>query len=137
MPVAAAVVAKLCRVGSAFLASSYTHLGCTPGLRPCLTTRTSHVPCSYFEAAAKALGKPPVLEPENAIEGSAGLAWTATSWNYGYQHGEVPLLSKLRLLEPRHMPHVCNRWATDHVRDILSSFFNGIGFVAWEVRGGD
>ena len=97
------------------------------------------IPYSFFEAAAATLGVPPLLEPENAIEGSAGLAWTGASWNYGFQSGDVPLVSKLRLLEPRHMPHVCNRWANqavghegDHVRDLLSAFFNGIGFVAWE-----
>ena len=80
------------------------------------------IPYDYFLEGARALGIPPALEPENAIEGSAGLAWTANSWNYGFNSGEFPHVSKLRLLEPRHMPHVCNRWGTDHVRGFSPPF---------------
>jgi len=53
------------------------------------------------------------------------------SWAY-LTYGFAPPVSLFKWLEPRHMVHVCNRWAHDHTDDLQAAFFNGTGFESWE-----
>jgi formylglycine-generating enzyme required for sulfatase activity len=41
-------------------------------------------------------------------------------------------VNRHKWLEPRHMPMIHNRWATDRTHELQLAFFNGIGFVSWE-----
>lgn len=88
------------------------------------------IPYEFFEAATRALGRPPLLQPEIGLPGNAGLPWTASAWQYGLQ-GKIAA-DFMRYMEPRWIGMTCNRWATNHELDIGAAFFNGIGFNAWE-----
>ena len=84
-----------------------------------------------YRAASDATGHPIVLEPEGAPQSDEAIMWNNQSWGY-WNYGFVPMASKLKWLEPRHMINVCNRWARDHTDDLQFAFFNGVGFEAWE-----
>jgi formylglycine-generating enzyme required for sulfatase activity/inosine-uridine nucleoside N-ribohydrolase len=84
-----------------------------------------------FRKAADATGHPLVLEPENALAKPAMLQWNNMSWGY-WRHEHVPPVSRYKWLEPRHMIHVCDRWAKDRTDELQPAFFNGVGYVAWE-----
>jgi len=82
-----------------------------------------------FDNAKKGL----VIEPEgddiNYVE------YDQMGWNYGFIYANYPFIPpviKEKWLEPRHMVHVCNRWAHDHTNDLQYAFFNGVGFETWE-----
>ncbi len=90
----------------------------------------SGVPKAYRTASDKA-GHPLVLEPEGAPPRDDALMWNNMSWGY-WTYPFVPLVSKLKWLESRHMVHVCNRWARDRNDDLQFAFFNGVGFESWE-----
>ena len=88
------------------------------------------IPAAYRDAAGKA-GHPLLLEPEGAPADDGMLAWNLQSWGY-WNYPFVPMVSRLKWLEPRHMVHVCNRWARDRNDDLQAAFFNGVGFESWE-----
>lgn len=84
-----------------------------------------------FLRAAQARGMPLALEPELPLRDDAMLAYNTLSWGY-WQTPFVPLVSKWKWLEPRHMVHVCDRWATDRNEILQAAFFNGTGIQSWE-----
>ena len=84
-----------------------------------------------FLRAAQALGVPLALEPELPLQDDAMLAFNTLSWGY-WEMPFVPLVSKWKWLEPRHMVHVCDRWATDRHDVLQAAFFNGTGIQSWE-----
>jgi len=88
------------------------------------------IPAAYRDAADRA-GHPLLLEPEGSPSDDGMLAWNLQSWGY-WDYPFVPMVSKLKWLEPRHMVHVCDRWARDHNDDLQAAFFNGVGFESWE-----
>jgi formylglycine-generating enzyme required for sulfatase activity len=88
------------------------------------------VPRAYLEAA-DAAGHPLVLEPEVGLSTEEMLMWNAMSWGY-WEYPRVPGVSRYKWLEPRHMIHICNRWARDKTNDLQAAFFNGIGYESWE-----
>src|SRR5260370_36482194 len=88
------------------------------------------VPRTFRTASDKA-GHPPALEPENGADKDEGVAWNNLSWGY-WKYGFVPTVSRWKWIEPRHMVHVCRRWARDHTDDLQYAFFNGVGFESWE-----
>jgi iron(II)-dependent oxidoreductase len=49
-------------------------------------------------------------------------------WNYGF----IPTVSRYKWLETRHMIHISDRWAHNHLDDLQFAFFNGVGFESWE-----
>ena len=54
------------------------------------------------------------------------------SWAQGLRLlPEIGVLS-LKWLEPRHMQHEIDRWATDHTSDLAAAWFNGSGMLVWE-----
>jgi len=84
-----------------------------------------------FRIAADAAGRPLALEPELSMGEDAMLQWNHQSWAY-WEYPFVPRVSKWKWLEPRHLIHVCDRWATDRTEVLHSAFFNGVGVESWE-----
>ncbi|MGA7295473.1 MAG: SUMF1/EgtB/PvdO family nonheme iron enzyme [Terriglobales bacterium] len=84
-----------------------------------------------FRTASDSIGHPLALEPELGFGSDEMLAYNNMSWGY-WKYDFAPSVSTYKWLEPRHMVHVCDRWAHDHVDDLQSAFFNGTGFESWE-----
>jgi formylglycine-generating enzyme required for sulfatase activity len=59
------------------------------------------------------------------------LAYNQQSWAY-WDFPFVPMVSKWKWLEPRHLVNVCDRWATDRTQVLQAAFFNGVGVESWE-----
>jgi formylglycine-generating enzyme required for sulfatase activity len=88
------------------------------------------IPLDY-RTASDATGHPVALEPELSPKEDGMLAYDQQSWAY-WEYPFVPMVSKWKWLEPRHMVNVCDRWAKDHTDDLQAAFFNGVGFESWE-----
>src|SRR5208283_2111298 len=84
-----------------------------------------------YRLASDATGHPIALEPEGAPQEDGMLAYNNQSWGY-WNYPFVPMVSKLKWLEPRHMVHVCDRWARNHTDDLQAAFFNGVGYESLE-----
>jgi len=84
-----------------------------------------------YRVASDATGHPIALEPEGAPQEDGMLSYNNQSWGY-WSYPFVPMVSKLKWLEPRHMVNVCDRWARNHTDDLQAAFFNGVGFESWE-----
>ncbi len=89
------------------------------------------VPRSYFLAAEK-IGHPLALEPELGVAHDEMLAYNVMSWGEGWKSTFVPMISRYKWLEPRHMVNLVDRWAHDRNDDLQMVFLNGIGYVSWE-----
>lgn len=85
-----------------------------------------------FRTASDATGHPVAFEPELNFTDDGMLAYNQLTWGYWQQPSLVPLVSKWKWLEPRHMVHVCDRWATDRRHILQDAFFNGVGVESWE-----
>ncbi len=87
-----------------------------------------------FRETADQLGHPLVLQPESTTQLREGLIWNTQSW--GKVSPEmaqvIPVVSKLKWLEPRHMINLENRWCRNRSNDLQFIFFNGVGYNAWE-----
>ncbi len=90
----------------------------------------SGMPRSYREAS-DATAHPVILEPENALASEEMLNWDNMSWGY-WQYPFVPMVSRYKWLEPRHMINVCDRWNRDKTNNLQFAFFNGVGYETWE-----
>jgi gamma-glutamyl hercynylcysteine S-oxide synthase len=88
------------------------------------------VPRSY-RAASDAVGHPLVFEPELYDESDATLNWNSMSWGY-WKYPFMPMVSRAKWLEPRHMVNVCDRWNKDKTDNLQAAFFNGVGYETWE-----
>ncbi|MYM95234.1 SUMF1/EgtB/PvdO family nonheme iron enzyme [Rugamonas sp. FT81W] len=84
-----------------------------------------------YRTASDATGHPVALEPELAFKDDGMLAYNQQSWGY-WTTPLVPLVSKWKWMEPRHMVHVCDRWVTDRTSILQDAFFNGVGIESWE-----
>jgi len=85
-----------------------------------------------FRKASDATGHVIALEPEGHFEDQAMVKWDTLTWGYWkYQH-EVPIVSKYKWLESRHMVNICERWARDRTDGLQAAFFNGVGYESWE-----
>lgn len=92
----------------------------------------SGVPRAFFEAC-DAVGRPVVLEPESTAQaGDHILTWNVQSWSKKIPADVIPVVAKLKWLEPRHIINIENRWSRERTNDLQHAFFNGIGYVAWE-----
>jgi len=86
-----------------------------------------------FQDACDALGCPVVLEPESTAQaGDHILSWNLQSWTKRVPNEPVPVVFKLKWLEPRHIINIENRWSRDRNNDLQHAFFNGVGYTAWE-----
>jgi len=88
------------------------------------------MPRSFREASDK-IGHPLALEPEDGPASDEMVAYNNLSWGY-WHYDFAPSISRYKWLEPRHMVHISDRWAHDHIDDLQSAFFNGAGFESWE-----
>src|SRR5690349_14184846 len=84
-----------------------------------------------FRTASDQSGHILAFEPENGLNGEKELPWNNMTWGYWAYH-PIPVVSHYKWLEPRHMVHICNRWARDHTDDLQHAFFSGTGFESWE-----
>jgi iron(II)-dependent oxidoreductase len=90
------------------------------------------MPESFWDASIAA-GRPLALQPEGG--GSIdSLAWDKAGWGYWpNDFGQIPVVDELKVVEHRHITMICNRWNVNHTVDLQQAFFNGNGFVSWEV----
>ena len=88
------------------------------------------VPRSYRVASDKT-GHPMVFEPEGYPSSDEMLNWDNMSWGY-WKYPFVPMISRGKWLETRHMVNVCDRWNRDKTDNLQSAFFNGVGYESWE-----
>lgn len=79
-----------------------------------------------FDKAKKGM----VIEPELDNDDKY-LEFDQMGWGY-WEYPFIPAISKWKWIEPRHMVHVCDRWAHNHTNNLQSAFFNGTGFETWE-----
>jgi formylglycine-generating enzyme required for sulfatase activity len=86
-----------------------------------------------FYMASLAARHPLALEPENGLGKDVGaLAWNTLSWGYWWPYQFAPGVDRYKFLEPRHLTHVCDRWAHDRTDMLQYAFFNGDGYESWE-----
>jgi formylglycine-generating enzyme required for sulfatase activity len=83
-----------------------------------------------FSLAADKIGHPLAFEPEHEPD-DEGLAWNLMTWGQ-YKFPFVPMVDKLKWLEPRHMVNISDRWNRDKTDDLQFAFFNGVGWESWE-----
>ncbi len=83
-----------------------------------------------FRTASDRTGHPIVLEPEGGPADEA-LQWNNMSWGY-WKYPFVPMISRYKWLEPRHMVNVCDRWNHRKTDNLQFAFFNGVGYESWE-----
>ncbi|MFA6310245.1 MAG: SUMF1/EgtB/PvdO family nonheme iron enzyme [Sterolibacterium sp.] len=93
----------------------------------------SGVPLIFRETSDR-LDHPLVFQPESTSQLREALIWNNQSWGKvsAEMKETIPVVSKLKWLEPRHMPNLENRWCRDRTDDLHYIFFNGIGYNAWE-----
>jgi formylglycine-generating enzyme required for sulfatase activity len=89
-----------------------------------------------FRSASDAVGHPLALEPQFQPRDES-LAWTNISWNdwvtwEGKSYPFIPMVSKNKWLEPRHMVSVTDRFTRDKTDSLQHAFFNGQGFATLE-----
>ncbi|HEX3601832.1 MAG TPA: hypothetical protein VHU84_16885, partial [Lacipirellulaceae bacterium] len=71
------------------------------------------------------------LEPENHFDDLKMIAWNTMSWGY-WKYEQIPVVSKYKWLEPRHMVNISERWAKDRTNGLQAAYFNGVGYESWE-----
>ena len=89
-----------------------------------------------FRLASDATGHPLALEPQFDIRDES-LAWANIGWNdwvtwEGKEYPFVPMVSKSKWLEPRHMVNVTDRFTRDKTDSLQHTFFNGQGYATLE-----
>ena len=93
----------------------------------------SSVPLAFRETSDR-VNHPLVFQPEGTAQLREALIWNNQSWGKAVPEmkGVIPVVSKLKWLEPRHMINLENRWCRDRKDDLHFIFFNGVGYNAWE-----
>jgi gamma-glutamyl hercynylcysteine S-oxide synthase len=84
-----------------------------------------------FRDASDKTGHPLVLEPEGYPSSGEMISYNNMNWGY-WTYPFVPLVSEGKLLEPRHMVNISDRWARSKTDDLQAAFFNGSGLETWE-----
>lgn len=96
---------------------------------------------TFFDAAERRGMHDMIIEPELGLSyGYLLTNVTTQSWQYHLQTCSncldnapfKPLVSIQKFLVRKSMPHVCGRWASQRSNEILTAYFNGVGYVAWE-----
>ena len=93
----------------------------------------SSVPLAFREASDR-MNHSLVFQPEGTAQLREALIWNNQSWGKAVKEMKdiIPVVSKLKWLEPRHMINLENRWCRDRKDDLQFIFFNGVGYNAWE-----
>ncbi len=86
-----------------------------------------------FKSASHATGHPLALEPQFDIRDES-IAWANLGWNdwvtwEGKEYPFVPMVSKSKWFEPRHMVNVTDRFTRDKTDSLQHAFFNGQGYA--------
>jgi formylglycine-generating enzyme required for sulfatase activity len=84
-----------------------------------------------FVKAADKAKHPIALEPEWTLKDLDMVQWNTMSWGY-WKYETVPVVSKYKWLEPRHMVNMSERWARNRTDGLQSAYFNGVGYESWE-----
>jgi len=84
-----------------------------------------------FRDASDKTRHPLVFEPEGYPTSGEMLAYNNMNWGY-WRFPFTPLLSEGKLLEPRHMINISDRWGRTKTDDLQFAFFNGVGLETWE-----
>jgi formylglycine-generating enzyme required for sulfatase activity len=84
-----------------------------------------------YRTASDAAGHPLVFEPEGYPDSDEMLNWDNMSWGY-WKYPFIPMISRGKWLETRHMVNVCDRWNKDKTDNLQVAFFNGAGYETWE-----
>lgn len=91
------------------------------------------VDLEFYTEAAKT-GHLLALEPEAGMgKKIEALTWNTMSWGYWWPdpngpYPHVPAVDCYKFIEPRHMTHICDRWAHDRTDMLQYAFFNGDGY---------
>src|SRR5262245_49562965 len=85
-----------------------------------------------FLVASNKVDHPAVLQPEVGFRELDMIKWNTMSWGYWQYLEKVPVVSKYKWLEPRHMVNISERWARDRTNGLQSAYFNGVGYESWE-----
>jgi iron(II)-dependent oxidoreductase len=91
---------------------------------------------AQFRQASDATGHPLALEPQFDIRDES-LAWSNLGWNdwitwEGKEYPFVPMVSKSKWFEPRHMVNLTDRFTRDKTDSLQHAFFNGQGYATLE-----
>lgn len=91
---------------------------------------------AQFRRASDAIGHPLALEPQ-FDERDQSLEWSNIAWNdwvawEGQPYPFVPMVSRSKWLEPRHMVNVTDRFTRDKTDSLQHAFFNGQGYASLE-----
>ncbi len=89
-----------------------------------------------FRKASDVTGHPLALEPQFQPRDES-LAWTNISWNdwvtwEGKPYPFIPMVSKDKWIESRHMVNVTDRFTRDKTDSLQHAFFNGQGYATLE-----
>jgi iron(II)-dependent oxidoreductase len=89
-----------------------------------------------FRVSSDAIGHPLALEPQFAIHDDS-FAWSDISWNdwvtwEDVAYPFVPMVSKVKWLEPQHTVNVTDRFTRDKTDSLQHAFFNGEGYATLE-----
>ncbi|HEV2437614.1 MAG TPA: SUMF1/EgtB/PvdO family nonheme iron enzyme [Verrucomicrobiae bacterium] len=86
-----------------------------------------------FYTQSLQLDHPMALEPEEGMGPSLdALAWNVLNWGYWSPYQPKPGVDRYKFVEPRHLTHVCDRWAHNRTDMLQYAFFNGDGYESWE-----
>jgi formylglycine-generating enzyme required for sulfatase activity len=85
---------------------------------------------SFFQASDK-VGHPLVFEPEGFPSSAEMFKYDTMNWGY-WRYPFTPLVSEGKLIEPRHMTNISDRWNRSKTDDLQFAFFNGVGVMTWE-----
>ena len=84
-----------------------------------------------FRDASDKTGRPLVFEPEGYPGSSEMIGYNNMNWGY-WRYPFTPLVSEGKLLEPRHMINISDRWNRSKTDNLQFAFFNGVGLETWE-----
>jgi formylglycine-generating enzyme required for sulfatase activity len=86
-----------------------------------------------FYTESLKLDHPVALEPEGGMGSRMdALAWNVLSWGYWWIYQSAPGVDRYKFVEPRHLTHICDRWAHNRTDMLQYAFFNGDGYESWE-----
>jgi iron(II)-dependent oxidoreductase len=87
-----------------------------------------------FRETSDRLNHPLIFQPESGNLVREALIWNNQTWGKAVPEMKeiIPVVNKLKWLEPRHMVNMENRWCRNRKDDLHYIFFNGIGYNAWE-----
>ncbi|HEX3353457.1 MAG TPA: formylglycine-generating enzyme family protein [Terriglobales bacterium] len=91
---------------------------------------------AQFRSASDATRHPLALEPQFDIRDES-IAWANLGWNdwvtwEGKEYPFMPMVSKSKWFEPRHMVNVTDRFTRDKTDSLQHAFFNGQGYATLE-----